>query len=122
MDGVIILAHGSKREETEKILNSLVAQVQAKVASRVAADLIYPAYLQFSGQNLEVAVRHLADRGVTAIKIVPLFLFDGIHVTEDIPEELRRLRKLYPQICLTLTRHLGDDPRIAAIVAERLLS
>ena len=76
--------------------------------------------MQFSGQNLEAAVRELASQGVNRVKVAPLFLFDGIHVTQDIPMELEKLRRAYPGVDLELTRHLGDDDRIAAIIADRI--
>ena len=81
MDGVLILAHGSKRHETEEILESLVEKVKQKTGEK----LVYPAYLQFSEQNLEVGINQLIESGAKNIKIVPMFLFNGVHVTQDIP-------------------------------------
>lgn len=118
MDGVLILAHGSKRTETEKILNSLTN----KVKDITGESLIYQAYLQFSQQNLEVGVDYLVDRGATKIKVIPMFLFDGAHVAEDIPNELNEIRKKHPGIEVKLSRHLGDDDRIADIIADRIRS
>jgi len=84
MDGVLILAHGSKRHETEVILESLVKKVKEKTGEK----LVCPAYLQFSEQNLEAGINQLIESGAKNIKIVPMFLFDGVHVTQDIPNEL----------------------------------
>jgi sirohydrochlorin ferrochelatase len=116
MNGIIVLAHGSKRTATEATLDALIVKVRQKVNG---AEVV-PAYLQFSGRNLEAAVRELAGQGVNRIKVMPLFLFDGIHVTQDIPMELEKLRRAYPGVGLELTRHLGDDDRIAAIIADRI--
>ncbi|MFZ5987687.1 MAG: sirohydrochlorin chelatase [Bacillota bacterium] len=116
MNGILILAHGSKRQETEKILNSLVEKVQKKTGEK----LIYPTYLQFSNPNLEEGIEYLVKNGASSIKIVPLFLFDGIHVTEDIPNEISRIKGIYPNIDIKLAGHIGDDDRIAEIVADRM--
>jgi sirohydrochlorin ferrochelatase len=116
MNGIIILAHGSQRKATQATLDSLID----KVRQRVNGVKVVAAYLQFSGQNLEAAVRELASQGVNRVKVAPLFLFDGIHVTQDIPMELEKLRRAYPGVDLELTRHLGDDDRIAAIIADRI--
>lgn len=118
MEGVIVLAHGSRRQETDRILNSLTQ----KVAAKAAGQMIVPAYLQFSQQSLEKAVETLAREGVNRIKVVPMFLFDGIHVTEDIPEELEAIRMKYPEIAIQMSRHLGDDDRIAEIIVDRMSS
>ena len=118
MDGVLILAHGSKRTETEAILNSLTA----KVKDRSGEDLIYPAYLQFSQQNLEVGIDYLVGKGATKIKVIPMFIFDGVHVSEDIPNELEDIKRKHSGIEIKMSRHLGDDDRIADIITDRIRS
>ncbi|MHB1443800.1 MAG: sirohydrochlorin chelatase [Candidatus Humimicrobiaceae bacterium] len=118
MNGVLILAHGSKRQETERTLNSLIEKVKQKVDE----NLIYPAYLQFSEQNLEKGIEYLVDNGAKNIKIVPLFLFNGVHVTQDIPNELDEIMGRYPGVTVKMSRHLGDDDRIADIIADRISS
>lgn len=116
MNGILILAHGSKRVETEKILNSLVNKVKEKSGE----SLVYPSYLQFSEQNLEVGIEHLIKSGATAIKVMPMFLFNGVHVTEDIPNELNAIKAKYPGIDIRLTGFIGDDDRIAEIIIDRV--
>jgi len=118
MDGVLILAHGSKRTETERILNSLTNKVKRKIGE----SLIYPAYLQFSEQNLEAGIDYLVKNGATKIKVIPMFLFDGVHVTEDIPNAVNEIKRKYPGIEIRISRHLGDDDRIADIIADRIRS
>ncbi|MHB1394594.1 MAG: sirohydrochlorin chelatase [Clostridia bacterium] len=118
MNGVLILAHGSKRTETEKILKSLTAKVKDKTGE----SLIYLAYLQFSEQNLEVGIDYLVGKGATKIKVIPMFLFDGVHVTEDIPNELNEIMRKHSGIEIKMSRHLGDDDRIADIIADRIRS
>lgn len=118
MNGVLILAHGSKRQETERILQSLTDKVKAKTGE----SLVHSAYLQFSEQNLEAGVAHLVKNGARSIKVVPLFLFDGVHVTEDIPNELTAIREKYKDVDIRMSGHLGDDDRIADIIVDRIRS
>ncbi|MCX7746412.1 MAG: CbiX/SirB N-terminal domain-containing protein [Clostridia bacterium] len=118
MEGILILAHGSKRQETEKILDSLVE----KVKSRTKESLVYPAFLQFSEQDLEAGIDHLVKNGAKSIKIVPMFLFDGVHVTEDIPNELKKISEKHKDIEIRMSEHLGDDDRIAEIIVDRIRS
>lgn len=118
MEGVIILAHGSRRQETDRILDSLTK----KVTDRATDQRVIPAYLQFSPNSLDKAVEQLVGEGVTRIKVIPMFLFDGIHVTEDIPEELEAMGERYPEVDIRMSRHLGDDDRIADIILDRMAS
>lgn len=118
MNGILVLAHGSKRQETEKILDSLIRKVKKKTGE----EMVVPAYLQFSEQNLEAGIDQLVKNGADSIKIVPMFLFDGIHVTQDIPGELDVIRAKYAGVEIKMSRHLGDDDRIADIIVDRVNS
>jgi sirohydrochlorin cobaltochelatase len=118
MNGILILAHGSRRQETEQILNSLTQ----KVKERTGEELVCPAFLQFSDQNLEAGIETLIRKGATNIKVIPMFLFDGIHVTEDIPGELEAIKAKHPGIELKMSKHLSDDDRIADILVDRIQS
>jgi len=117
MEGILILAHGSKRTETERILDSLTNKVKEKTGGSL---VIYSAYLQFSDKNLETGIKKLVDMGAKTIKVMPMFLFDGVHVTEDIPNELNEIMKSYPGVEVKMTRHIGDDDRIADIIIDRV--
>ena len=118
MNGVLILAHGSKRQETEEILNSIVEKVKKKTG----INMVFPAYLQFSEQNLEKGIDLLVKSGAKTIHIVPMFIFDGVHVTADIPNELNEIKAKYPGVELKMSRHIGDDDKLADIVVDRINS
>jgi sirohydrochlorin ferrochelatase len=49
-----------------------------------------------------------------------MFLANGMHIQSDIPEEIEVLRKKYPDVSITMTAHIGADPRIADILVERI--
>ncbi len=118
MNSILILAHGSQIKETEAIVDSLVE----KVKKRTGSELVQAAYLQFSEQDLESGIRQLSDKGADSIKVVPMFIFDGVHVTQDIPGELEEIRARYPDIKINLSRHIGDDDRLADIITDRAAS
>lgn len=118
MEGILILAHGSKREETEKIVDSLVEKVKKKSGK----ELVCPAYLQFSKDSLDSGIERLVSGGATKIKVVPMFIFDGVHVTEDIPKELEEIKSKYPGVDIRMSRHIGDDDRLADIIVDRISS
>lgn len=118
MNGILILAHGSKRPETEKIMDSLVEKVKAKTGE----ELVLPAYLQFSDPNLEKGIEEIVKKGANKVRIVPMFIFDGVHVTTDIPGELDGIKSKYPDVELVMSRHIGDDDKLADIIIDRINS
>lgn len=116
MKGVLVVAHGSRIKETERTLVLILDMVKEAMP-----DIrVEYAFMEFSDQTLEKAVRSLVDSGVTEIKVVPYFLFTGVHLREDIPELVRRCTEGYPGLKVEMGEPLGVDRRLAAILVDRI--
>jgi len=115
MKAIIILGHGSRAEEANNSLYDVVEMV----AGKIKLDLVGAAFLGHAQPNLETAISEMAAKGVNKITIVPLFLFQGIHMQEDIPRIVKQLEAKY-QVTITLARHLGADSRVADILVDRI--
>ena len=116
MRGVLILAHGSRVEATKKTNNEVVDMVRSKISDMP----IQIAYMEFCEENIEHGIKTLVDKGVTEIKAVPYFLFEGIHIKEDIPNEIGEILKDYPNVKLEMGHTLGVDERLADILVDRI--
>ena len=116
MRGVLILAHGSRVEATKKTINEVVDMVRSKISDMP----IQIAYMEFCEENIEHGIKTLVDKGVTEIKAVPYFLFEGIHIKEDIPNEIGEILKDYPNVKLEMCHTLGVDERLADILVDRI--
>lgn len=116
MKGVLILAHGSRVEATKKTINDVVAMVREKITDMP----IEIAYMEFCEENIEHGIKTLADKGVTELKVIPYFLFEGIHIREDIPNEIGEILKKYPQVTMEMGHTLGVDERLADILVDRI--
>lgn len=115
-EGVILLAHGSRNTEADKELQETALQVQDGL-SRARVIL---AFLQFKPPNLSEAIDQAVAEGMERIIVLPFFLASGIHVSKDIPEELEQARLRHPGVQILLSRPLLPDPRIAAILLNRI--
>lgn len=116
MKGILVLAHGSRIESTKNTINQVVDMVRGKVKE-------YPiviAYMEFCEENIEHGIKELIGQGVDHIKVVPYFLFDGIHIKKDIPEEIREALKDYPNVIVEMGNTLGVDERLAEVLADRI--
>lgn len=120
MTGILILAHGSRQSETENTLQKIIEMVKEELKSGLNTNLIEYAFLQFSANNLETGLKKLVDRGVTEIKVIPYFLFAGIHILEDIPAEIDEFLKEYPNVKISFGQTLVADKRLAQIVVDRI--
>lgn len=116
MTGVLVLAHGSREKETESTLDKIVSSLN----QRLQGTHIESAFLQFSDTNLKKGLLKLIDNGVTDIKVVPYFLFEGVHIKEDIPNEIKAFNQEYPNVKITLGRTLGVDQRLTEVLEDRI--
>ena len=117
MKGVLIVGHGSRRKETALTLESVVEMAR----KRLPYILVEIAYMEFSERSIPAGLDALTSRGANEIAVVPYFLFDGIHIREDIPEELKKYRAEHPDVKITMGKPLGEDERLGAILADRVL-
>ncbi|MFI3171013.1 MAG: CbiX/SirB N-terminal domain-containing protein [Eubacteriales bacterium] len=116
MKGIIILAHGSREKSTESTLIQIVEMVKQQV---VDYEIEY-AFMEFSGKCIEVGLENLVAKGIKEIVAVPYFLFSGIHIREDIPEELAKFTEKHSDVTITMGQTLGVDERLAAVLVDRV--
>ncbi|MBC3515700.1 sirohydrochlorin chelatase [Neobittarella massiliensis] len=115
MTGTLIVAHGSREKTTEKTFEAIIEMVRQKVTPPLES-----AYMEFSEKNIATGLQRLVDQGVDHVRVVPYFLFSGIHIKEDIPGEVQAFCDCHPGVTVTMGKALGEDPRIADVLAQRV--
>lgn len=113
--GVVVLGHGSRAEDARSVFNEIVEMIEEKVDYEVVKG----ASMELAEPNLEQVIDEIADK-VDKISIVPLFLFPGVHIQEDIPELIDGLREEYPEVEFEFGENIGADEKIADIMVERI--
>lgn len=116
MNGVLVIAHGSRVDSTINTINKVVDMVRNEIVD-IPVEI---AYMEFCEPNIGQGIKTLADKGVDKIKVVPYFLFEGIHIREDIPREIERALNDYPNISVEMGKTFGADRRLAQILADRI--
>ena len=79
--GLIVVDHGSRREESNNALLELVEQYR----SRSPFKIVEPAHMELAEPSIAVAVEKCILRGATNLIVQPFFLFPGRHWVHDIP-------------------------------------
>ena len=115
LPGAVLLGHGSSAPGAE-------AEIKALVAALSLAEPEWRFAHAFLNQepSLEIAVGALAKAGCSVIRVLPLLVFTGKHVAEDIPNEIERLREIHPFIHFELEPHLSRLPGFSGVVLEGL--
>jgi sirohydrochlorin ferrochelatase len=117
MKAILILAHGSRENGTEATLEEIVGYVRESIAGIEIVE----AYMQFRDRSLALALEDLASRGFGEILVIPYFLFDGVHIREDVPSEIEAFCSKHPLVSVRLGKTLGADRRLADVVRDRAL-
>lgn len=112
---IILLGHGSRREEA----NLGLLQVARKVSAMLGRE-VTPAFMGHAEPSLTTAVLEKIREGMRTVIIMPLFLFRGIHVSIDIHEEIKGIRAEHPEVEIIFTSELGADDMIAQLASSRI--
>lgn len=113
--GMIVLGHGSRRQEVESAFKSMVQ----RVGDMLAHGPVLPAFFSLGEPTLSEQIKVLADLGYTRIVIMQYFLCNGIHIEQDIPAEIAIWRQAYPDIEFFVLPTLEGDPVLEKLVADR---
>lgn len=116
MKGILIVAHASREASAIEVFHTVVELVRARVGMPVES-----ACTGLPGENIEAGLETLVKRGVTEIKVIPYFLFNGTHIQKGLPEEIRQFQQKHAEIAIAIGKGLGADPRLADILVDRIL-
>lgn len=91
----------------------------------LAKPLVEIACLELSPLQLHQQIVEFSDRALAAgynrIQIVPLFLLAGVHVTQDIPQEVEQARQIVgKKLSVELRSHLGTHPNLIDLLASQI--
>ena len=116
--GVVLIAHGSRRRESNTEFIQLCEKIKIENVSKF--DLIEYAFLEFEEPTIELAVKNMYDNSVEKVYIYPYFLNSGKHVSVDIPDKLAKLQSTYANIELEILNHFGASKSVVSIISADL--
>jgi len=117
MDAVLILGHGSMREEANKILFTIAGLLKKRVPDK----MIQPAFMQFGKPDFFDGAEECIDAGAKRIIVLPYFLASGDHVTKDIPGMIEKISNKYPEVKFIFTKPIGIHNALIGVLAERIV-
>jgi sirohydrochlorin cobaltochelatase len=116
--GMIVLGHGSRRREVAQRFTAMVG----RVADLVRDAEVLPAFFSLGEPTLADQVHALAAQGCRRIVVMQYFLYNGVHIEQDIPEMIAELEEEFPQVEFVLQPTLQDDPALEQLIVHRLLA
>lgn len=118
MDGIIIVDHGSRIAESNRLLERVAAAFADRYAGRY--PVVEPAHMELVEPSIVTAYGRCVERGAEHIIVCPFFLGPGKHWTEDIPRLAAEARAKYPHTSCRITDVLGLDELMLELLEKRI--
>ncbi|KAK7381412.1 hypothetical protein VNO78_34084 [Psophocarpus tetragonolobus] len=115
-DGVIIVDHGSRREESNLMLNEFVEMFK----HRTGYEIVEPAHMELAEPSIRDAFQSCVRQGAHRIIVSPFFLSPGRHWSQDIPSLSAEAAKEHPGVSYIVTAPLGLHELLVDVVNDRI--
>lgn len=110
---IVLFAHGSRDPEWAQPFERLKGRLQ----SRLPGHRIELAFLESMPPTFEEAVARIAAVGKVHVTVAPLFLAQGGHLRQDIPNMIAGARKRHPELEFRQLPPLGEVPEVLEAIA-----
>jgi len=117
MKGLLIIAHGSRRESSNNEVRTLTESIKTRVDSQF--NIVDCAFLELAEPSIPDGIALCIQQGATEVIVMPYFLSAGRHVIEDIPEEVSKAQNNYPDVSITIADYLGSMAGIPDLIASQ---
>jgi sirohydrochlorin ferrochelatase len=115
--GIIIVDHGSRRDESNRMLEELAGLFAARFAEKY--EIVEPAHMELAEPSIATAYAACAARGALRIVVCPFFLGPGKHWTQDIPKLTADAAAKFPTTQYHVAPTLGIDDLILDLLDKR---
>lgn len=115
-DGVIIVDHGSRRKESNLMLNEFVTMFREKTGY----PIVEPAHMELAEPSIKDAFGLCVQQGANRVIVSPFFLFPGRHWNQDIPSLTAEAAKDYPGVSYIVTAPLGLHEQLVDVINDRI--
>jgi sirohydrochlorin cobaltochelatase len=113
MKGIILFGHGARNPEYIQPFK----RIQALVAAKQPEVPVEIGFLELTQPPLEASIECLVKRGVTHVKVVPIFFAPGRHVLKDLPELLGNAIDRFPGIEFEVAACVGEVETVIEAMA-----
>ncbi len=115
---LLLIGQGSREDNESVEFGRFIHRLRCRL-DQTAAD-VSGGYITGARPRLRDSVASLVARGHHRMVALPLNLTGDMRIGADIPAAMAREQERYPTLTCDYGRPLGSDPRILALLAERL--
>ena len=119
LKALVLVSHGSRRQAS----NDEVIALSNVISEEMKKDfpIVKAGFLELAEPSIPDAIDICVQQGATDVVIVPYFLSAGRHVTQDIPAEIDKAKKMHETIKMTLLTHIGGSPQMKDLICNSVM-
>ncbi|KHF41780.1 sirohydrochlorin chelatase [Halalkalibacter okhensis] len=117
MQAILYVGHGSRVQAGNEELLSFVNKAKKEHAD---VNIQECCFLELAEPTIKEGVQSCVEQGATKIAVVPLLLLTAMHAKVDIPEEIDKMKAMYPHIAFSYGRPIGIELTVIDIIQDRL--
>jgi sirohydrochlorin cobaltochelatase len=111
---IVLFGHGSRDPAWRRPMDAVAGAIR----SRDPDTAVVSAYLEFTAPDLTSAIAELARSGVTAIRVLPMFLGVGTHARADLPKLIAIAQERTPDLLIEVAPAVGEHDEVVQLLAE----
>jgi sirohydrochlorin ferrochelatase len=116
MKAILLIDHGSRRDEANQMMDCMANLVQAMAGSGV---VVRYAHMELAEPSIATGVQSCVDAGATELIVFPYMLSPGKHSTGDIPRMVAAAAAAHPSLDIRVTSAFGVHEKLAEIILGR---
>ena len=116
MKAVLLIDHGSRRDEANEMMNCMANLVQAMAGADVVVRF---AHMELCEPSIAAGVKDCIDAGATELIVFPYMLSPGKHSTGDIPRMVAEAAAPFSDVTVRVTTAFGVHEKLAEVILGR---
>ncbi len=116
MNALLLVAHGSRRQQSNDEVLALADKLRGTADTRY--DVVEAAFLELAMPSIPDGIARCVDAGADRVTVLPYFLNSGRHVIEDIPGIVAEAQTRHPGIEIIVTPHLGASTMMVELLID----
>jgi sirohydrochlorin ferrochelatase len=110
MRALLIVAHGSRRSESNDEVRALTEQLRPQAESEFG--YVGCAFLELADPLIPEGLEQCLQAGAKEVTLLPYFLSAGRHVAEDIPNIVSEFTSTHSELSVEIAPYLGTAPQL----------
>jgi len=116
MKSLLIVAHGSKRKESNDEIFDLTEKIKDKLGENFGH--VSCAFLEISSPSISEGIDQCVQKNSDKILVLPYFLTTGRHVIDDIPDIVNEAKARNNNVKIILLPYLGSNSAVKNILVS----